>query len=63
MISLVRVDDRLIHGQVIVGWVPYLQASQIIVVNDRTCLQLDPATGETLRTYPVEGTEPILFAT
>jgi mannose/fructose/N-acetylgalactosamine-specific phosphotransferase system component IIB len=40
MISLVRVDDRLIHGQVTVGWVPYLQASQIVVVNDR--LSADP---------------------
>ncbi len=35
MISLVRVDDRLIHGQVTVGWAPYLRASRIIVVSDR----------------------------
>lgn len=35
MISLVRVDDRLIHGQVTVGWVPHLGATRIIVVNDR----------------------------
>lgn len=35
MISLVRVDDRLIHGQVTVGWVPHLRATQVIVVNDR----------------------------
>ena len=40
MISLVRVDDRLIHGQITVGWVPYLQASRVIVVNDR--LAVDP---------------------
>lgn len=40
MISLVRVDDRLIHGQVTVGWVPYLRASRIVVVNDR--LSSDP---------------------
>jgi mannose/fructose/N-acetylgalactosamine-specific phosphotransferase system component IIB len=35
MISLVRVDDRLVHGQITVGWVPYLRATQILVVNDR----------------------------
>jgi mannose/fructose/N-acetylgalactosamine-specific phosphotransferase system component IIB len=40
MISLVRVDDRLIHGQITVGWVPYLRASGIVVVNDR--LAADP---------------------
>lgn len=35
MISLVRVDDRLVHGQITVGWVPYLRADRIVVVNDR----------------------------
>ena len=35
MISLFRVDDRLIHGQISVGWVPYLRATGIIVVSDR----------------------------
>ncbi|MBN2332006.1 MAG: PTS sugar transporter subunit IIB [Deltaproteobacteria bacterium] len=31
---LVRVDDRLIHGQVVETWVPYLKAVQIIVADD-----------------------------
>lgn len=35
MIALVRVDDRLIHGQITVGWVPYLHADRVAVVNDR----------------------------
>jgi len=35
MISLVRVDDRLIHGQVTVGWAPYLKATRIVVCSDR----------------------------
>ena len=35
MIALVRVDDRLIHGQITVGWVPYLHADRVSVVNDR----------------------------
>lgn len=34
MISLVRVDDRLIHGQVAVVWSKYLGVSRIVVAND-----------------------------
>jgi sorbose PTS system EIIB component len=33
-IALVRVDDRLVHGQILEAWVPFLQASCIIVVDD-----------------------------
>ena len=29
-----RVDNRLIHGQVIEAWLPYLDAAELIVVND-----------------------------
>lgn len=31
---LFRIDDRLIHGQVVVGWVRYMEATKIIVAND-----------------------------
>jgi PTS system sorbose-specific IIB component len=34
-IKLFRIDDRLIHGQVIVGWANALKAGLIIVANDR----------------------------
>ena len=30
----IRVDNRLVHGQIIEAWVPYIQAGRIIVVND-----------------------------
>ena len=33
-IVLVRVDDRLIHGQVVMGWVPNLQAREVVVVSE-----------------------------
>ncbi|MEW6380087.1 MAG: PTS sugar transporter subunit IIB [bacterium] len=33
-IVLVRIDERLIHGQVIVGWAKFLKASMIIVADD-----------------------------
>jgi PTS system mannose-specific IIB component len=35
-IELVRIDNRLIHGQVVEAWVPYLKADRIIVVDDDT---------------------------
>ncbi|HLA28437.1 MAG TPA: PTS sugar transporter subunit IIB [Syntrophales bacterium] len=33
-IALVRVDNRLIHGQILEAWVPYVSASCIVVVDD-----------------------------
>lgn len=35
MIALARVDDRLMHGQVSVGWVPHVRATLVVVANDR----------------------------
>jgi PTS system mannose-specific IIB component len=34
MIALVRVDNRLVHGQVLETWVPCLRASRIVVADD-----------------------------
>lgn len=33
-IALVRVDNRLIHGQILEAWVPHTKSSAIIVVDD-----------------------------
>lgn len=35
MVLFVRIDDRLIHGQVVEGWVNYLKATRILVADDR----------------------------
>jgi len=35
MIVLSRIDDRLIHGQVVEGWVNFLKATGIFVADDR----------------------------
>ena len=35
MIICTRIDDRLIHGQVVEGWVNYLKATCILVADDR----------------------------
>lgn len=34
MIALARIDERLVHGQVLVGWVPALGARRVIVADD-----------------------------
>ena len=34
MLTLVRIDDRLIHGQVVEGWLPVLKAARVVVVSD-----------------------------
>lgn len=34
MFSLIRVDDRLVHGQITTTWVPYLKADSLLVASD-----------------------------
>ena len=34
-VSMVRIDDRLIHGQVVLGWSRVLKPDRIAVANDR----------------------------
>ena len=34
MVKLLRIDDRLIHGQVAYGWTQALGVSVILIVND-----------------------------
>ena len=29
-----RIDNRLVHGQVVEGWIPHLDAGHLIVIND-----------------------------
>ncbi len=33
-IALVRVDNRLVHGQILEAWIPYTEASCIIIADD-----------------------------
>lgn len=37
-IELVRIDDRFIHGLVVVGWVRAINCRQIVVANDKVAL-------------------------
>ena len=49
----VRVDDRLIHGQVTVGWRQYLRYAEIWVVDDQACS--DPYVQDALRLAAPDG--------
>jgi mannose/fructose/N-acetylgalactosamine-specific phosphotransferase system component IIB len=33
-IALVRVDNRLVHGQILEAWIPFIEATCIVVVDD-----------------------------
>lgn len=35
-IALVRVDNRLVHGQILEAWVPFIQAKCLMVVDDNS---------------------------
>lgn len=60
-IQLIRIDDRLIHGQVVVGWVSALAIRRLVVVNDavaanamqRTLMEIAVPTNLKVSFYPV----------
>ena len=47
MIKMVRIDERLIHGQVAMIWTKQLGVDRIIVVNDKAAN--DPIMTSTLK--------------
>ena len=62
MIILTRIDDRLIHGQVVEGWVNFLKATCIVVCDDsaaanalqRSIMELSVPQGLTVYIVPVK---------
>ncbi|MBI4371247.1 MAG: PTS sugar transporter subunit IIB [Elusimicrobia bacterium] len=70
MIVLLRVDDRLVHGQVVEGWLPHLRAEAVVVASDASAadpvqaalmrMALPPSIG--LRVLPVAGVPAALAA-
>ncbi len=48
---LVRIDNRLIHGQVLEAWVPYVHADCIVVANDEVA-------GNTLKKMMMKASVP-----
>ena len=55
-IVLLRVDERLIHGQVVVGWGGPLHADHLVVVDDDIAGSPDDEDGVTLPATLVAGT-------
>lgn len=62
MISMIRIDDRLVHGQVAVKWSKQLGVSRIVVVNDAiakneiqvSALKMAGPTGVKVAVLPLE---------
>ncbi|NDO83777.1 PTS mannose/fructose/sorbose transporter subunit IIB [Citrobacter sp. NCU1] len=67
-ISLLRIDDRLIHGQVMTGWVKHINASKIIIVDDElvnddfmiSVLEMAVPNHMTLKIYNIEQATEVL---
>jgi len=65
-LRLVRVDDRLIHGQVIAVWLRALGADTIVIADDETAadeflaevLELAAPPGVAVEVYPVDDAAP-----
>ncbi len=65
MIALARVDERLVHGQVLVGWVPHLGARRVVVADDqaaasplaRAAMTLALPPGVSASVDPVDGVD------
>lgn len=68
MLKLVRVDERLLHGQVAIGWTSSSDANTILVANDEAqqdkvkamALDLAKPTGVQLYIRSVEESGPIV---
>lgn len=53
-IVLVRVDDRLIHGQILEGWLPSTRAQEVLVANDAlACDVMQKMIMQTAMPYPI----------
>ncbi len=53
MLVLVRVDDRLLHGQIVCAWAPYLKATALVVASDEAAG--DSLSGEIMKSCGYEG--------
>ncbi len=67
-ICLLRIDDRLIHGQVMTGWVKYYSATKIIIVDDElvnddfmiSVLEMAVPNNMTLNIYNIENAAAVI---
>ena len=68
MIKVLRVDDRLLHGQVAAAWVNYYKADVILIANNevvrdammQTVFRLATPTGVTLSMMSLDGAVAVI---
>lgn len=68
MVTLLRVDERLLHGQVALNWVSNVGATSLLVANDevmenemaRMALQLAKPSGKKLAIRNIDGAADLL---
>lgn len=58
-IVMARIDDRLLHGQVVVSWIPFLKAEEIIIIDDES--SNDEFMKELILTSAPEGIKTHVF--
>lgn len=61
MIKNIRVDYRLLHGQVALSWTQFLGADALLLVSDT--VKNDPLRMQTLRLAKPEGTKVVIKST
>lgn len=58
-VVLARVDDRLIHGEVVTAWIPTTRSTRIIIVDDETAA--DQFNVRVVKALAPEGTKCFVY--
>lgn len=59
-IVLARVDDRLIHGEVVMGWMPVTKATKLIIVDD--ALAADPFGTRVIKAFAPPDKKCVIYS-
>lgn len=58
-VVLARVDDRLIHGEVVTAWIPTMRATRILIIDDEVAA--DPFNVRVVKALAPEGTKCFVY--
>lgn len=69
-VTFIRIDDRLVHGQVVEGWIPFLGIDDVLVVSDaaaqddmrKTLMRLSLPEEISLSVLSVDAAAPVMAA-
>jgi PTS system N-acetylgalactosamine-specific IIB component len=62
VIALVRIDNRLLHGQILETWIPSLAATRVVVADDQAAANLLARTAMCLCLPPTVAAEVVPLA-